>query len=422
LNVESVDVLPGGHVVENFVQNDIAACVTPTDPVLSGAIVKGKYADEHVPKDLQQLIVAESGANDGLGYPFLFLAVYLIQYTGMGGAGQDGTAQKAIGLWFGDTWGYTILLSVVYGAVVGYGAKVLLRYAESHNYVDRESFLISAVTLALFTMGTCGMIGSDDVLACFVAGNAFTIDDWFRLETLSDSVQPTLDMLLNLTIFMWLGAVCPWYKFAHNDIIPIYRLIFLGILVLLVRRIPVTFALYRFIPQIKGKRQAAFVGFFGPIGISAIFYLYLAREYIDTNITVDGHVREDAQKLSDTMEIVVWFVILCSVIVHGLSVPVSKLIGKLYRMTRKDEHPTYPFPVDGTTFATSEPNLNLNGSPPTPPRPAASIELTSLPRNGRQVNSELGSSTTLDGGVGGGGVREEVRSRYEGHSGADSPV
>jgi hypothetical protein len=32
------------------------------------------------------------------------------------------------------------------------------------------------------------MIGSDDVLACFIAGNAFTWDDWFRLGTLDDSL------------------------------------------------------------------------------------------------------------------------------------------------------------------------------------------------------------------------------------------
>jgi hypothetical protein len=32
-------------------------------------------------------------------------------------------------------------------------------------------------------MGTVGLIGSDDLLACFVAGNSFTWNDWFRLET-----------------------------------------------------------------------------------------------------------------------------------------------------------------------------------------------------------------------------------------------
>lgn len=302
----------------------VAACVTPTDPVLSNSIVKGKFADKNVPKDLQKIIVAESGANDGLGYPFLFIALYLIKYTGQGGLGQNGGAQKAIGLWFGETWGYTIILSVLYGATVGWIAKELLHWAEEKKFVDRESFLVFAITLALFIVGTCGMIGSDDVLACFIAGNAFTWDDWFRLETLDDSLQPTIDMLLNLSIFIWFGAICPWASFAHNSIIPVYRLIALGILILLLRRLPAVFAMHKFIHQIEEKRQAIFVGFFGPIGVSAIFYLYLSLEFLET-ITVDGVIREDAQKLSDVFTIVVWFLAICSIVVHGLSIPLGKL-------------------------------------------------------------------------------------------------
>lgn len=108
----------------------IGACVAPTDPVLSNVIVKGKFADHNVPKDLQRIIIAESGANDGLGYPFLFLALYLIKYVGGSGAGNvelaPGGARMAMGMWFGETWGYTILLSVLYGAVVGWIAKELL--------------------------------------------------------------------------------------------------------------------------------------------------------------------------------------------------------------------------------------------------------------------------------------------------------
>ncbi len=127
----------------------IGSCVTPTDPVLSNSIVKGKFADKNIPKDLQKIIIAESGANDGLGYPFLFLALYLIKYVGSGGAGQPGGVRLAMGDWFGETWGYTILLSVVYGAVVGWIAKELLHYAEEKKFVDRESFLVFAITLAV---------------------------------------------------------------------------------------------------------------------------------------------------------------------------------------------------------------------------------------------------------------------------------
>jgi len=302
----------------------VGACVTPTDPVLSNSIVKGKFADKNIPKELQKIIIAESGANDGLGYPFLFLPLYLIKHTGNHGLGQDGSARSAMGDWFGETWAYTIILSVIYGAVVGWIAKELLHWAEARKYVDRESFLVFAITLALFIVGTVGMIGSDDVLACFIAGNTFTWDDWFRLETLDDSFQPTIDMLLNVAVFIWFGAVCPWYSFAHNNIIPVYRLILLGVLVLLFRRLPIVFAMHKKIHQIEEVRQALFVGFFGPIGVSAVFYLYISLEFL-RGIKVDGEIREDARFLSEVMNVVIWFLVCCSIIVHGLSIPVGKL-------------------------------------------------------------------------------------------------
>ncbi|KAK4121813.1 hypothetical protein N657DRAFT_576578 [Parathielavia appendiculata] len=302
----------------------IGACVTPTDPVLSAVIVKGKFADHNVPKDLQQIIIAESGANDGLGYPFLFFALYLIKYIGDGGVAEQGGARVAMGLWFGETWGYTILLSVAYGAVVGWVAKELLHWAEERKFVDRESFLVFAISLALFIVGTCGMIGSDDVLACFVAGNVFTWDDWFRLETLDDSLQPTIDMLLNVSIFMWYGAVCPWELFSHSEVVPLGRLVPLGILVLLFRRLPWVFAIHKFIPQIEEVRQAIFVGFFGPVGVSAIFYLYVTLEFLHT-LDVDGEHRDDVKNLPETVVVVVWFIAICSIVVHGLSIPLGKL-------------------------------------------------------------------------------------------------
>ena len=293
----------------------IGSCVTPTDPVLSAVIVKGKFADNNVPKELQQIIIAESGANDGLGYPFLFFALYLIKFVGAGaaGTGVEGGARAAMGLWFGETWGYTILLSVAYGAVVGWLAKELLHWAEERKFVDRESFLVFAISLALFIVGTCGMIGSDDVLACFIAGNVFTWDDWFRLETLDDSLQPTIDMLLNVSIFMWYGAVCPWPEFQENSVVPLRRLVPLGILVLLLRRLPWVFAVHRFIPQIEEVRQAVFVGFFGPVGVSAIFYLYITLEFLET-LHVDGEPRSDLQKLPEAVNVVVWFIAVCSIV------------------------------------------------------------------------------------------------------------
>ncbi|KAK6084092.1 sodium/hydrogen exchanger family protein [Seiridium cupressi] len=290
----------------------IGACVTPTDPVLSNVIVKGKFADHNVPKELQKIIIAESGANDGLGYPFLFLALYLIKYIGDGGHAEPGGAGLAIGLWFGETWGYTIILSVIYGAVVGWLAKEMLHYAEARKWVDRESFLVFALSLALFIVGTCGMIGSDDVLACFIAGNTFTWDDWFRLETLDEyaTLVPSNPQLICYSTLPY------FYGMA--------RLIPLGILILLLRRPPVLFALSKFIPQLKDHRQTVFMGFFGPVGVSGIFYLYVTLEFLDT-LKQGDEQRADVVNMGETVTVVVWFVAVCSVVVHGLSIPLGKL-------------------------------------------------------------------------------------------------
>ncbi len=151
------------------------------------------------------------------------------------------------------------------------------------------------------------------MLACFIAGNTFTWDDWFRLETMDDSFQPTIDMLLNVTVFIWFGAICPWVEFYHNNVIPIYRLVFLGILVLLLRRPPIIFAMHKKIPQIEQRRQALFVGFFGPIGVSAIFYLYVSLDFLG-KIQVAGKVREDVSYLMEVMNVVIWFLAICSIV------------------------------------------------------------------------------------------------------------
>lgn len=167
----------------------------------------------------------------------------------------------------------------------------------------------------LFIIGTEGLVGSDDVLACFVAGNVFTWDDWFRIKTQDDSLQPSIDLLLNVTIFIWFGAVCPWHSFLYNDVIPIYRLIPLGILILLLRRPPVIFLLHKSIHQTERWRQAGVMGFFGPIGVGAIFYLSVSQEYLRTNVLDDnGMERPDAARLRETMTVVIWFLVVCSIV------------------------------------------------------------------------------------------------------------
>ncbi|KAI8084881.1 Sodium/hydrogen exchanger family-domain-containing protein [Halteromyces radiatus] len=282
----------------------IAACFTPTDPILANSIVQGKFAERRVPLNVRNLILAESGANDGLGFPFLYLAIYLIQMP----------AGEAIGQWAYYILAYEILLSIIIGFVAGYIARKLLKTAEKRKLIDKESFLVYAVALSLFLMGTVSMVGSDDLLACFIAGNSFTWDDWFRKETVDAHMSEVIDLLLNLTMFVYIGATMPWSSFENVELqLTVWRLIVLAILVLLFRRLPIVVALYKVVPALRTWREALFCGWFGPIGVGALFYY---TEAVD-NFPVDGpqaHARS-------VVEPVVYFLILSSVIVHGITIP-----------------------------------------------------------------------------------------------------
>ncbi|KAI7890666.1 Sodium/hydrogen exchanger family-domain-containing protein [Mucor mucedo] len=293
--------IPGLNYLEALM---IAACFTPTDPILANSIVQGKFAEKHVPLHVRQIISCESGANDGLGYPFLFLAIYLLQMN----------TGAAIGKWAYWIMCYNVLLSCIIGFVAGYVARKLLKYSEQKKYIDKESLLVFSVALALFLMGTVGLIGSDDLLACFIAGNSFTWDDWFRIETEKAHLMEVVDILLNLSVFVYIGATMPWSLFNSDLLqISVWRLVVLAILVLIFRRLPIVLALYKLIPAIKTWREAVFTGWFGPIGVGAIFYYSIALE----SVPLDGpnaHARE-------VLKPVIYFMVLASVIAHGITIP-----------------------------------------------------------------------------------------------------
>jgi NhaP-type Na+/H+ or K+/H+ antiporter len=150
--VWAICVLPGGRRMPFLHALAVGACLAPTDPVLAVTVVRGRFADLHIPPRLSQLISAESGANDGLGYPFLFLALYLIKY--IGGTGQlagsgGGGASKAMEMFFSENIGFVVLLSVAWGVVTGYLARKALQYGHMLGCVDRESLFAFSLLCAV---------------------------------------------------------------------------------------------------------------------------------------------------------------------------------------------------------------------------------------------------------------------------------
>ncbi|KAI8994490.1 Sodium/hydrogen exchanger family-domain-containing protein [Pilobolus umbonatus] len=290
----------------------ISACICPTDPILANSVVKGRFAEKYVPTHIRNALSAESGANDGMGFPFLFLAIFLISEEDIG---------TAIGKWIYITCLFQIVLSCIIGVVVGYGAKKILQWSLNKNLIDKPSFLAFAIALALFLMSMTGFSGSDDLLACFVAGNALSWDDWFRNETEQAHFQEVIDMMLNLAIFVYIGAMIPWSDF-QNPVLGLtpWRLISIAILVLFFRRLPIVLLLKPVMPAIKTYREAIFTGWFGPMGVGAIFLSIIAKEELE-NVYEGKNPPISIKVISP----VVLFIVFCSIIVHGTTIPLFQL-------------------------------------------------------------------------------------------------
>lgn len=180
--------------------------------------------------------------------------------------------------------------------------------------------------------------------------------------------------------------------------IPLYRLGPLGLLILLFRRIPFIFAVRKEIRQIEGLRQAGYVGFFGPIGVSAIFYLYVSLQFLE-GVTVNETVRPDAIRLGQVMRVVIWFLAVCSIVVHGLSVPIGKLGYHLPRQmsralsTSPERNESIGFPLTQSTRHSASQQLRQRRPPiGRPLRSTYRLDRTSIALqdkvHGSQTNGE----------------------------------
>lgn len=309
----------------------IAACVTATDPVLASSVVgKGKFA-KRVPKHLRDLLSAESGCNDGMAFPFVYLAIYIIRY-------KHEPSHVALH-WFCYTILYECIFGAVYGVIIGYIARRAIRYAHEKDLIDRESFLVFYFVLALWCAGSGSLLGMDDLLVGFACGVGFSNDGWFLEKTEESHVSNVIDLLINLAFFVYFGAIIPWAQFNSPEILGLspWRLVVLGLLVLFFRRLPIMLALKPVIPDIKTWREASFAGHFGPIGVGGLFVAILARAELETESTTPlAEIPPPDFPHANIIELI-WpitcFLVIVSIIVHGSSIAVFTLGKRINTLT-----------------------------------------------------------------------------------------
>jgi len=280
----------------------VGGVITPTDPIVATSIVTGVVAKRNLPRRLRHIISAESGANDGLAYPLVFLPLLLLNRP----------PGDALFHWAVQTILWEVGIAVVVGAVFGYSAGRLLEWAEAKNTMEKQSFLGYTIALTLFVLGAAKLLGSDGILAVFVAGliSSETIKGKERSE--EENVQEAINRFFSLPIFILLGLTIPWQDWASWG----WNGAILVVAVLLLRRLPAILLLSNWIQPIQNFPETLFVGWFGPIGVAAMYYANLAvRE-------TQGH---EVWAIASLM-------ICASIFAHGLSAtPLSQIYGRWHQ-------------------------------------------------------------------------------------------
>lgn len=319
----------------------IAACLTPTDPVLAASVISNSRFSTRIPARIKHLLAAESGCNDGVSFPFLYAGLMLVLRSNF----ADGFEEWAV-----TTVLYQCALGTVVGFVLGLLANRALRFSDQNRLIGPTSFIVFYLLLAILSIGLASTLGLDDYLVAFAAGAAFSHDGWFAKITQHNDLNVILDMILNSGFFVYLGSVIPWNTFVARDITPELspgRLIALLLLVILFRRIPVVLALKPLIPDIKTWREALFCGHFGPMGVGALFLVIQARAQLETDSAVPRPKPVPGEPYEYNIQLiwpVVNFIVMGSTLIHGLSVAVISFYSHFVKryIHKVDAHPAEP--------------------------------------------------------------------------------
>lgn len=276
----------------------IGAIVTPTDPVIASSIVQGQVATNNLPARIRHLLSGESGSNDGLAYPFVFLAILMIQEP----PGQ------ALLQWATRIILWEVLGAAVIGAIIGYVAGKALDWARRHGEIRNPSFFAYSIALALTALGSTRLVGTDGLLAVFAAGIAFNMAISASAEESEEQIDESVNRFFVLPIFVLLGLSLPWGEWADLG----WKGPVLAGLILLLRRPPWVILLSGRVPRMGGMQDGSFTGWFGPIGVAALYYATLSRHTVGL---------EEAWVVGS-------LVISVSVLAHGVSAaPLTKLYG-----------------------------------------------------------------------------------------------
>ena len=264
----------------------IASALAPTDAALGQPVV----TNEAVPARIRRLLNVESGLNDGIATPIVFLAIGLTAAEASGHSGwlTDAVVASVVGA----------VVGVAIGAIGGFLVDIALR----RGCASGASSQLSVLALAVACYVTAVALNGNGFIAAFVGGLAFGTATR-RQDERSVRFTETQGSLLAIGVWASFGLILAGElrDSLWNPTAIVYAVLSLTV----IRMLPVALAL---IGARFKSRTVLFMGWFGPRGLASIVFLIIGIEGLD-----EAHI--DPGPLT---AVISWTVLL-SVVVHGLS-------------------------------------------------------------------------------------------------------
>ena len=277
----------------------VGAMLTPTDPITTTPVVTGANAEKYVPERVRFNLSGESGVNDGLGFLFVMLPLLLLTVEPPG---------EAWGEWFLDVVLWKVLGAAALAALAGWVFGKAYVACRRRGYLDDGSLLIFAIPVGLFILGLLKLIGTDGILGVFITAAVFGQVVQQSAEEVQDTVADALTRLLMIPLFLLLGVFLPFGEWAALS-----PVLLLGLAAaVFVRRVVAVWLVSPVYRGLHTRQELAFMSWFGPIGVSALYY------------AMDASSRLGDERVYTYVS----FAIAVSVVLHGLStVPLSKWLS-----------------------------------------------------------------------------------------------
>ena len=277
----------------------LATMLAPTDAALGKAVV----TNEAVPDAVRQGLNVESGLNDGICVPILF--VFLALATGK--AGEGGPWQLAMKLVAEE-----IGIGLAVGLALTTMAALLLKYAKGKGWLTHTWIQIPVVALALGCFAVAQFLGGSGFIAAFSGGLLFgALAKQHRDEFLL-AAEGTGDALALITWVVFGSAVVGQALGYFSWLDLVYAVLSLTV----IRMLPVFLVLTGMGVSTEGK---LFMGWFGPRGLASIVFGV---------IVVNAHLPN-----SGPIAMTVVCTIMLSILSHGITAnPWAKAYGERQRL------------------------------------------------------------------------------------------